>query len=250
MTLETFLSRAKAVHGDRYDYSKVQWFSANTPIKIVCAVHGAFMQLPATHLIPRQCRRCAIEAVAAKRAGNTNDFILRAKAIHGDRYDYSDVVYRRTHEAVNIRCAKHGLFPQSPSGHLGGQGCPMCCTRRSEEMCRTILQEIYGHPFTKSRPHWLEKRTELDGYRAEHKVAFEYQGKQHTHYVPFFHNKGGVNDLHRQQQRDQRKAELCREKGVDLIVIPWTVDANTPDKLFEWIVDRVSALPSTHSRTA
>lgn len=56
----------------------------------------------------------------------TDEFIRRATSIHGDRYDYSKVIYKDMHTPVEIVCAKHGLFFQEPSNHLKGYGCLVC----------------------------------------------------------------------------------------------------------------------------
>ena len=44
----------------------------------------------------------------------TEEFIKRAKEIHGDKYDYSLVEYKGIYEKVKIICPIHGLFEQSP----------------------------------------------------------------------------------------------------------------------------------------
>ena len=56
----------------------------------------------------------------------TEEFIEKAKAVHGDKYDYSKVVYNGANEKVCIVCPEHGEFWQYPSNHLGGSGCPKC----------------------------------------------------------------------------------------------------------------------------
>jgi hypothetical protein len=56
-----------------------------------------------------------------------DNFIKRATQIHGDRYDYSKVEYSSLHEKVVIICPDHGVFLQSPNGHVNnGSGCPLC----------------------------------------------------------------------------------------------------------------------------
>ena len=53
-------------------------------------------------------------------------FILEAKTIHGDKYDYSKVLYESSAKKVCIICPEHGEFWQIPSAHLRGRGCPLC----------------------------------------------------------------------------------------------------------------------------
>ncbi len=57
---EAWLNKARKNHGDRYDYSMVNYIDAKTPVKIICPVHGITKQVPDTHLIAG-CRKCADE---------------------------------------------------------------------------------------------------------------------------------------------------------------------------------------------
>ena len=56
----------------------------------------------------------------------TEQFIERAKNIHGDKYNYELVVYTTAKAKVNIICKEHGIFPQEAFSHLTGCGCPKC----------------------------------------------------------------------------------------------------------------------------
>lgn len=66
LTTEEFIAKANAVHGDRYDYSKVEYINANTKVCIICKDHGEFWQSPYTHLKGHGCSKCASEVNAAK----------------------------------------------------------------------------------------------------------------------------------------------------------------------------------------
>ena len=54
------------------------------------------------------------------------EFIAKAKLVHGDKYDYSKVDYVNRKTKVCIICSKHGEFWQTPNHHLSGCGCPKC----------------------------------------------------------------------------------------------------------------------------
>ena len=45
-----FLIKAREVHGDKYDYSKVVYVNCQTKVEIVCPIHGSFWQSPNSHL--------------------------------------------------------------------------------------------------------------------------------------------------------------------------------------------------------
>ena len=129
--LEWFLSSAKKVHGDKYDYSKVQFVNVNTKVCIICPNHGEFWQTPKNHVYHKEnCPECAKSISADKRTKTTAEFIKKAKEIHGDKYDYSLVKYTNSSEKVQILCPKHGMFEQNASSHLSGCGCPKCANSK------------------------------------------------------------------------------------------------------------------------
>ena len=118
---EIFIQKAKAVHGNKYDYSLVEYINSATKIKIICPIHGIFEQTPNNHLRKRSCPYCA-----NRDKKDTNWFIQKANAVHGNKYDYSLVEYKNAKEKIKIICPIHGVFEQEPDPHLRGQGCPKC----------------------------------------------------------------------------------------------------------------------------
>ncbi len=126
LTTDEFIKRAREVHGDRYDYSKVRYVDSKTKVCIICKDHGEFLQQPSNHLRGIRCPWCGIEATRVKRTNSVDEFLKSAKAIHGDKYDYSKVVYVNKRTKICIVCPEHGDFWQSPGKHLSGQGCKKC----------------------------------------------------------------------------------------------------------------------------
>ncbi len=57
----SFIEKAKEVHGNTYDYSGFAYVNSNTPGKIICKTHGEFYQSPSNHLRGTQCPDCSIE---------------------------------------------------------------------------------------------------------------------------------------------------------------------------------------------
>lgn len=121
LTTEEFIERAKKVHGDKYDYSKVDYVNSKTKVVVICLIHGEFTCLPFDHLYGVGCSRCS-----RNKKLSTEEFIKKAKEIHGDKYDYSKVVYKNNFTKVCIICPKHGEFFKSPSKFLNGWGCNKC----------------------------------------------------------------------------------------------------------------------------
>lgn len=133
-----FIRRCIIQWGDIYDYSLFEELPpSGQMIKIICKQHKTvFYQEPRTHYRGHTgCKKC----ISLKLTGNQNtkgkyktqerlneDFVIRAKAIHNDNYDYSSFIYKGTTVKGKIICSKHGEFFQSPGNHLKGTKCPKC----------------------------------------------------------------------------------------------------------------------------
>ena len=123
-----WIERAKKVHGNKYDYSKVKYTKAKDKVTIICHCkdkfgfeHGEFEVRACNHLNGTGCPKCG-----GKYTPTTEEWIERARKVHGDKYDYSKVKYTKNNEKVCIICPTHGEFYQRASSHLLGIGCPMC----------------------------------------------------------------------------------------------------------------------------
>ena len=126
LTKEEFIEKAKAVHGNKYDYSKVEYINNHTKVCIVCPIHGDFMQMPMSHLVGKGCERCRHIGVSKQFRKSQEYIISKFKQVHGSRYDYSKVEYVSHVTKVCIICPEHGEFWQKPNNHIAGQGCPYC----------------------------------------------------------------------------------------------------------------------------
>ena len=116
LTLEEFIERARLKHGDKYDYSKVDYKTCDTNVIIICPIHGDFKQTPYKHTnMGRGCQICSRIKSDISRRSNTKEFIKRAKLKHGNKYNYSKVDYKTSSKKVIIICPIHGEFLQTPS---------------------------------------------------------------------------------------------------------------------------------------
>ena len=140
-TLERFLQDAKKAHGEKYDYSEVVYKKALSKVKIICPEHGAFFQKPANHIRGIACSKCSDLIAADKRRLSTEQFIARAREVHGQKYDYSRADYITSHGKVEIICPKHGAFWQSPATHTLGNkaGCPGCAVSGFDQTKSALL---------------------------------------------------------------------------------------------------------------
>lgn len=156
--LETFINKAKAVHGDKYDYSHVEYSGTDTKVWIICPEHGEFFQTPHSHIRGAGCPICAGNA-----QDDTASFIKKAKAKHGDRYDYSKVDYIKSQIPVTIICKEHGPFSQKPNGHLNGQGCPVCGGTKKRTGAEFLLKarEVHGFRYDYSKAVYVNNSTKI-----------------------------------------------------------------------------------------
>lgn len=131
LTTKEFIEKATQIHGDKYDYSKVEYVNSSTKVCIICPKHGEFWQIPNSHLKGCGCFKCGVENSAKGHLYNTKKFIEKAKFIFGNSYDYSEVKYVSSSKKVKIKCNKCGnVFEMTPNNHLSGQGCPKCASKK------------------------------------------------------------------------------------------------------------------------
>jgi len=168
-----FIIKAKEIHNNKYDYSKVEYVNAHTKVCIICPIHGEFWITPNSHLNGNGCAKCA-----SNKKMTTEEFIKRAKLIHGDKYDYSKVEYVNAHTKVCIICPIHGEFWTTPSNHLRERGCPKCRSRKklvskysvskpmkikkhTTETFITNAKEKYGSKYDYSKVEYINNKTKV-----------------------------------------------------------------------------------------
>lgn len=136
-TKEMFAQKAKEVHGDTYDYSLVEYKTARKKVTIKCRVHGPFDQVPYVHTKGGGCPVCASLSQGDFLRSNKDEFIKKARVIHGDAYDYSNVEYITARLPVEIICnTTQQKFCQTPDNHLRGMACS-CCANCGFDQGRT-----------------------------------------------------------------------------------------------------------------
>ena len=141
LTTQEFIEKAIKIHGDKYDYSKVNYINYSTKVCIICPEHGEFLQTPDRHLHKCGCPKCFFKKESDNKSSNIEEFIEKAKKIHNDNYDYSKVNYINNHTKVCIICPNHGEFWQTPNKHLNGHGCPKCKFSKLENEINKLLSD-------------------------------------------------------------------------------------------------------------
>jgi len=215
MTNNEFIEKCKKIHQGKYSYIKTIYKGAEVKITIICPEHGEFEQNASNHLnLKYGCAKCAGVAKS-----NTNDFIEKSIKIHGNLYDYSNVVYKNAKSNVEIICKKHGPFLQQPTKHLSYQGCPVCKFSKGEIKIFNFLSEKNINFKTQHR--FNDLNLVFDFFLPDKNIAIEFDGIQHFKPVNHF---GGIRSFENQKIRDIEKDEYCIKKNIHLLRIPYNKD--------------------------
>lgn len=177
LSTDSFIKKAKEVHGDKYDYSKVIYKGCYENVEIVCPFHGSFMQQASVHLAGHGCKQCAIEKNVKTLTSNTQDFIKKAQLIHGNYNDYQFVDYKGAKIPVTIICKNGHKFSQMPNKHLEGHSCPYCANNVSKPE-REIVDYLTSNNNIVETNHrkYLSSNQELDIFIPNKNIAIEYNG--------------------------------------------------------------------------
>jgi len=125
-TANQIINEFEFIHNDEYDYSKVMYKGNKEKIIVICKKHGEFFPTPNNHLKGTKCPKCARKRIDIERRKDTKWFIEKCIKIYGNLFDYSESVYIKNKDNIQVRCYKHGLFDTTPNRHLRGNGCPHC----------------------------------------------------------------------------------------------------------------------------
>ena len=188
MTLE-FIEDAKKVHGDKYDYSLVEYVNWETKIKVTCNLCKRVFEIsPNNHTNGRGCKQCGVKRrVKASRMG-LEEFVKRAQIKHNNKYDYSKSEYKNSQSNVIIICPIHSDFQQSPSNHLVGRGCLKCGQKTTaEKRCFTNdifikkSNAVHNNFYDYSKVDYINSGTKVIIGCPTHKDFFEQEANSHLH---------------------------------------------------------------------
>ena len=231
-TNEEFIKEAMEIHGDKYDYSRVDYKDCYTRVEIICPKHGVFWQRPVEHINKNRsngCPKCGYNRKTNK------EFIDIANRLHDNKYtydiEYTDEKFISTAEKIDIICPIHGLFYQSAGNHIyedprskEPNGCPKCAPLKSktEERIERFLkkndilyqsQKIFIGCFYKNA-------LRFDFYLPDYNLCIEYQGEQHFKCIDYF---GGEENFKKSLERDSIKRKYCEENNIFLLEIPYNI---------------------------
>ena len=119
LTTEEFIDKAKKIHGDKYDYSKVNYNGRKKEVCIICSKHGEFWQTPRNHLRGHGCNKCSFHKLS------TEDILKRLNSIHPN-LEFLPFEYVNNKQKISFKCPIHGIKTKPISKLLDGRGCPKC----------------------------------------------------------------------------------------------------------------------------
>lgn len=175
LSTKEFIDRSNIIHNNKYDYKNVDYKNNSTKIKIICPIHGEFEQLPHNHLQGKGCPKCQADSISDRCKMSKDDFIEKARIIHGDRYIYDKTIIDGTHKKSIITCPIHGDFEQNLHNHLCGNGCPSCVGHGTSK----IENEIFK--FVSKLDESCKNRCKIDGIEIDifvknKNIGFEFDG--------------------------------------------------------------------------
>lgn len=224
LTTGIFISKSKQIHGDKYDYSLVEYKHNSIKVKIICPIHGIFEIMPRAHTYGQGCKQCFIESKYITK----EHFINESKEIHQNKYDYSLVDYKSMRNKVTIICPIHGNFSQTPHNHMNCKsGCPKCKLSKGELLVSKILTENkIDFEIQKRFKHCKNPNSNytlpFDFYLPKFNVCIEFDGEQHYKVARYSSDKDKMlKKLQTTQLNDKIKDEYCLNNNIHLIRIPY-----------------------------
>ena len=221
LSKEEWIRRAREVHGDKYDYSKVEYANNYTKVCVVCPKHGDFWILPYAHVnLKEGCAKCS-----KSNKPTTEEWVKKAKEIHGSKYDYSKVNYVNGNTKVCIICPIHGEFLQRPDSHINGNGCPKCASDFKKKLYSLTkdefikkAREIHENKYDYSKVEYINNYTKVCITCLEHGEFWQTP-------VAHIYNFQGCPICKKSRMEDYTKLLLKREN----------INFET-EKTFKWLI--------------
>lgn len=219
LTTEQFIERARAVHGDKYDYSKVNYVNNSTKVTIICPKHGEFEQIPNSHLLGKGCRECGYEQISY------GTVVKKIHEIYGYKYDLSLFTeYTNSKKPITIICPKHGPFKTTVNRFVSGKhGCKKCATEIDNERKKLGKDEILKR-FKKIHHDKYVYDTDFEYQNVEDKIKIYCPKHGYFYQSIHCHLKGRGCPSCNQSHLENNIEQFLTEKGINFTKrahFPW-----------------------------
>lgn len=177
VTQEDWLKKCNEVHKNKYDYSLVKYINAREKVDVIChekdefgKEHGIFSIRAGNHSSGTGCPKCGKRWQMTK-----EDFVLKSRQVHGDKYDYTHTIYEKSTKKVKIRCPKHGIFEQVASSHMYGCGCPKCNKGIKYDIKSFIerAREVHGDYYDYTKVEYVNAKVPVEIICPRHGSFFQ-----------------------------------------------------------------------------
>ena len=235
---EKFIQKANEIHNNKYNYSKINYINNMIKIEIICPEHGSFWQTPSNHIhkkLKQGCPICGHNKAGLNTRFSKEEFIQKAKEVHGDKYDYSKINYTTMKKKIEIICPEHGSFWQIPDNHIRkAYGCPNCDESHGEAQINLWLNKNgYKEKFIREKTFTNDYDPKgwplpYDFYIPEKNLLIEFQGIQHFKPTRFngISKDQAIKILKERRHYDWLKRKYARDKKIGIIYINYTDDIN------------------------
>lgn len=240
-TCTSFVERAIAHFGEKFDYSRVDYKHSQKGVIIGCPKHGWFEKTPSGFLASKHgCPSCGWQhtgkCISKKMGGKSKFsrvewknksvvFFEKCTRIHCGRYGYSKARFVGVEKKICIICPKHGEFWQQAQSHQQGKGCPKCRVSKGEARIIGLLTEWkipfnHNHKFDDCRGV-NGGMLKFDFYLPEQKIFVEFDGEQHYGRKKVYNHKLSDEKVKQMREHDRRKTNYAMFNGIRLVRIPY-----------------------------
>lgn len=188
LTEDQFMSRIEELYEGELPCTIIgTWTDAKTTyVQVECSKGHTFRRKAAHHLQNPSCQKCFLADKRGRLLPHRvtfEDFVRRARLLHGQRYEYSSEHFSRVKRSTVIICHSHGPFKMRADAHLLGQGCSKCKSSKGEAIVRQFLSEA-GVQFTHEWSHESllsarGVRLRFDFALTKSKILIEFYWPQH-----------------------------------------------------------------------
>lgn len=236
-TAEEFKKEVHSVEGDRYTVlgKYVNW---KTKIKVRHNECGyEYKVQPNAFLQGRRCPRCQHKIEVQKRTKSDKQFKKELKEKYNGEYIALEPYVNNATKIKFKHTICGSVWYTTPGNLLFGYGCPLCRQSKGERLTAQVLDSMgFKYERGKRFPDLRDKGLlSYDFFINDKNVLIEYHGIQHYEPVEIY---GGKKQFEVQKLHDNMKREYARNKGYNLIEIPYTED--TFDKIYKYMKNNIS----------
>lgn len=159
LTKEEFVERSIKVHGNKYNYSLVDYKNSCTKVEIICPIHGVFEQNPKHHMNGSECFKCSYLERNNDKLKGKDFYTNKLKEKYGDEYIFEfEYPFK---DSIKVHCKIHGLIEKNIGNLINGNNspCPFCSGKRSKKI--DFIKEMnvkYNNKYDYSKIDFSDKK--------------------------------------------------------------------------------------------